>query len=141
MAAHRLSRAPSGASADSAIPELLNALGDFVGDAVARHRYWARSYLGWRQIALAQPNAGHLAVTELQRVLGAGARAIILNIGPVLGKSPADLSFDRFWGLVNEAAIPVIFHIDFFGYHDFFSSAWGEVAEPSAVRLEALSAS
>jgi NAD-dependent SIR2 family protein deacetylase len=39
----------------------------FVGDPVARHRYWARSYLGWRQIASARPNDGHRAVAELQR--------------------------------------------------------------------------
>ncbi|HEU5006685.1 MAG TPA: NAD-dependent protein deacetylase [Jatrophihabitantaceae bacterium] len=39
----------------------------FVGDQVARHRYWARSFLGWRQIAQARPNAGHRAVAELQR--------------------------------------------------------------------------
>jgi NAD-dependent SIR2 family protein deacetylase len=39
----------------------------FVGDADGRRRYWARSFLGWRQIAGAQPNAGHLAVAELQR--------------------------------------------------------------------------
>ena len=38
----------------------------FVGSADARHRYWARSYLGWRQIAGARPNAGHRAVAELQ---------------------------------------------------------------------------
>ncbi|MDQ6851937.1 MAG: NAD-dependent protein deacetylase [Actinomycetota bacterium] len=40
----------------------------FVGDARARHRYWARSYLGWRQIARARPNAGHRAVAALQRL-------------------------------------------------------------------------
>ncbi|HZY74935.1 MAG TPA: NAD-dependent protein deacetylase [Jatrophihabitantaceae bacterium] len=39
----------------------------FVGDRAARHRYWARSFLGWRQIAQARPNAGHRAVAELQR--------------------------------------------------------------------------
>jgi NAD-dependent SIR2 family protein deacetylase len=39
----------------------------FVGSPAARHRYWARSYLGWRQIAGARPNAGHRAVAELQR--------------------------------------------------------------------------
>ena len=72
-------------------------------------------------------------VAELQRVLDAGARAVLLNIGPVLGKSPADRAFDHFWSLVNEAAVPVVFHIDYFGYHDFFSSAWGEVAEPTSV--------
>jgi NAD-dependent SIR2 family protein deacetylase len=38
----------------------------FVGSAEARRRYWARSYLGWRQIATAQPNDGHRAVATLQ---------------------------------------------------------------------------
>ncbi|MCU1691038.1 MAG: Silent information regulator protein Sir2 [Frankiales bacterium] len=39
----------------------------FTGDPVARRRYWARSHLGWRTIGDARPNAGHLAVTRLQR--------------------------------------------------------------------------
>ena len=37
----------------------------FTGSAAARRRYWARSYLGWRHIARAVPNRGHLAVAEL----------------------------------------------------------------------------
>jgi NAD-dependent SIR2 family protein deacetylase len=39
----------------------------FTGSPDARRRYWARSYLGWRQIAGAEPNDGHRAVAELQR--------------------------------------------------------------------------
>jgi NAD-dependent SIR2 family protein deacetylase len=39
----------------------------FVGSAAARRRYWARSHLGWRHVARADHNAGHRAVTELQR--------------------------------------------------------------------------
>jgi NAD-dependent SIR2 family protein deacetylase len=39
----------------------------FVGDAAARRRYWARSYVGWRRIAGARPNAGHRAVARLYR--------------------------------------------------------------------------
>ena len=38
----------------------------FTGAAADRQRYWARSHLGWRHVAAARPNAGHLAVTELQ---------------------------------------------------------------------------
>ncbi|WP_242895497.1 NAD-dependent protein deacetylase [Actinomadura litoris] len=38
----------------------------FTGSAAARRRYWARSHLGWRHIAGARPNGGHLAVAELQ---------------------------------------------------------------------------
>ena len=39
----------------------------FTGSATARQRYWARSHLGWRVIARARPNTGHLAVADLQR--------------------------------------------------------------------------
>jgi len=39
----------------------------FTSSAAARRRYWARSYLGWRHIARAVPNQGHLAVAELSR--------------------------------------------------------------------------
>ena len=39
----------------------------FTGSAAARRRYWARSHLGWRNIARARPNHGHRAVAELDR--------------------------------------------------------------------------
>jgi NAD-dependent SIR2 family protein deacetylase len=39
----------------------------FTASAQARQRYWARSHAGWRQVAAARPNAGHLAVAELER--------------------------------------------------------------------------
>ena len=38
----------------------------FVGDEAARRRYWARSFVGWRQIGDARPNAGHHSVAALQ---------------------------------------------------------------------------
>jgi NAD-dependent SIR2 family protein deacetylase len=57
-------RGPSGASRRHT-PMTYQA---FVGDPVARHRYWARSFLGWRQLAQARPNDGHRAVAELQRL-------------------------------------------------------------------------
>jgi NAD-dependent SIR2 family protein deacetylase len=68
----------AGLSTDSGIPDYRGPSGalrrhtpmtyqTFVGDAVARHRYWARSYLGWPRIDAARPNAGHLAVAGLER--------------------------------------------------------------------------
>ena len=39
----------------------------FTASEAARQRYWARSHLGWRHIAAAEPNAGHRAVAALER--------------------------------------------------------------------------
>ena len=39
---------------------------EFVGSRAAQQRYWARSYLGWRRIADAKPNAGHRALVDLE---------------------------------------------------------------------------
>jgi len=51
----------------------------FTRDPLARRRYWARSHVGWRLVAGAVPNAGHLAVAELQR-RGLLARVITQNV-------------------------------------------------------------
>src|SRR3712207_1433920 len=67
----------AGLSTDSGIPDYRGATGSlrrhspmtyqtFTRDPAGRHRYWARSYVGWRQIAGARPNAGHVAVARLQ---------------------------------------------------------------------------
>lgn len=67
----------AGLSTESGIPDYRGPSGarrrnapmtyqSFVTDAAARHRYWARSYLGWPQMAAALPNAGHRAVAALQ---------------------------------------------------------------------------
>ena len=38
----------------------------FVSDPLARRRYWARSHVGWSVMSRARPNAGHVAVTQLE---------------------------------------------------------------------------
>lgn len=64
----------AGMSTDSGIPDyrgpgsprsnpMLHA--EFVGSASNRQRYWARSFRGWRLVADAQPNAGHIALASL----------------------------------------------------------------------------
>ncbi|HMI89102.1 MAG TPA: amidohydrolase family protein, partial [Polyangiaceae bacterium] len=50
------------------------------------------------------------AVVELDRVLAAGARAVLLTMGPVGGVSPADPRFDPFWARLAEAGAPLVYH-------------------------------
>jgi predicted TIM-barrel fold metal-dependent hydrolase len=51
------------------------------------------------------------AVEELEFVLARGARLIVLRPGPANGGSPADPVWDPFWARVQEADIPVAYHI------------------------------
>ncbi|MCF6734643.1 NAD-dependent protein deacetylase [Blastococcus sp. KM273129] len=80
----------AGLSTDSGIPDYRGATGSlrrhtpmtyqtFTRDPRGRHRYWARSFIGWRQIAGARPNAGHRAVAALQRA-GAVAEVVTQNV-------------------------------------------------------------
>jgi NAD-dependent SIR2 family protein deacetylase len=39
--------------------------GEFIGNPLARQRYWARSFIGWHSIADARPNEGHRALAQL----------------------------------------------------------------------------
>ena len=41
---------------------------EFIASAEGRQRYWARAMLGWARMDAARPNAGHLAVKELESV-------------------------------------------------------------------------
>lgn len=68
------------------------------------------------------------AVAELDRVLAAGAKVVYLRPGHVNGRSPADAHFDPFWARVNEAGVPVAFHLS--GGLVDQSAVWGEVPNP-----------
>ncbi len=62
---------------------------------------------------------------ELDRVLAAGARFIMLPPGPVNGRSPGDPIFDPFWARVNEAKAIVAYHITEYHYQENVASHWG----------------
>jgi predicted TIM-barrel fold metal-dependent hydrolase len=70
------------------------------------------------------------AVAELERVIDAGARAILVRVGPVCGRSPADPMFDPFWARVAEARLPVGLHIGDSGFCELYSAHWGENPRP-----------
>lgn len=66
----------AGLSTDSGIPDYRGpdaparmpmTIGEFRSGPVARQRYWARSHLGWQRMHRARPNAGHLALAQLQQ--------------------------------------------------------------------------
>ena len=68
----------AGCSTEEGIPDYRDAHGAwkrsepmrfqlFVGDALARKRYWARSMLGWRTMAAARPTTAHRALARLER--------------------------------------------------------------------------
>ncbi|MET0248207.1 MAG: amidohydrolase family protein [Sphingobium sp.] len=70
------------------------------------------------------------ACAETERVLKEGAKLLHMKRGPLYGGSPAEPSRDRFWAMVQEADIPVAFHIGDAGYHELWGTAWGEDARP-----------
>jgi predicted TIM-barrel fold metal-dependent hydrolase len=65
------------------------------------------------------------AVTELEFVLARGARLVHLRPGPVAGRSPADPMYDRFWSILTEADVAVVFHAADDSYRYELAKIWG----------------
>ncbi|OOL33375.1 amidohydrolase [Rhodococcus rhodochrous] len=65
------------------------------------------------------------ACAELDRVLAAGARFVMLPAGPAYGRSPGDPYFDPFWARINEAKVVVSYHISEFYYQANVAADWG----------------
>jgi NAD-dependent SIR2 family protein deacetylase len=85
----------AGISTDSGIPDYRGpgsprrspmTYSEFRSAEQARVRYWARSYVGWPQLAQAVPNAGHHAVATLE-ACGAVAAVITQNVDGLHGKA------------------------------------------------------
>jgi predicted TIM-barrel fold metal-dependent hydrolase len=78
-----------------------------------------------------------MAVAEVDRVLEAGARVVLLPTGPAYGRSPADPYFDPVWSRLNEAGALVALHIMPFWYFDAVCPAWGQSTDPGSWHMSA----
>ena len=71
--------------------------------------------------------------TELLDVaLARGARAVHLACGPQGGRAPGDPVNDPFWARIDEAGIPVAFHIGPTRLNEMYGAHWGEDPDPPA---------
>ena len=59
---------------------------EFVRDAEARRRYWARASRGWARVADAEPNAGHRALARLEAA-GAVSGLVTQNVDGLHGRA------------------------------------------------------
>lgn len=78
----------AGISTDSGIPDYRGpdaqprspmTFQQFVGDPGFRRHYWARNHIGWHHMRATTPNAGHRALTDLERA-GAVSGVITQNV-------------------------------------------------------------
>lgn len=75
---------------------------------------------------------------ELDRVLSSGARLVLITPGPIGGRSPADPHFDRFWARLQEAGVPLIYHVGASRFAEIYAVPWGENPNPASHRHSAL---
>jgi predicted TIM-barrel fold metal-dependent hydrolase len=74
-------------------------------------------------------------VRELDRLLAAGARFVILTAGPPApGRSPAEPFYAPFWARCEEAGVNVVFHIGRTPFSEMYNVPWGLRPHPPSHR-------
>ena len=73
-------------------------------------------------------------IAELERVIGLGARFVVLMCGPIAGRSPGDPHFDPFWARCQEAGVAVVFHIGSTSCEPAYNTPWGLRPNPPSHR-------
>lgn len=74
------------------------------------------------------------AIRELDRIIAAGARFVVLTTGPVDGRSPGEPCFDPFWARCEEAGVNIVFHIGNTPFGEMYSQPWGLRPHPPSHR-------
>lgn len=71
-----------------------------------------------------------LATEELDRLVRAGARAVVMKPGPLWGHSPVDPIYDGFWARLQDAGAKLVFHSTDPRYLAMLGVEFGESATP-----------
>lgn len=71
------------------------------------------------------------AVEQAKWIVENGARALLMQMGPFGGRSPADPYFDPFWSILNEAHVKVVYHVSEAIYLEPHMKLWGEKMQQS----------
>ncbi|SKC01226.1 amidohydrolase family protein [Sphingopyxis flava] len=66
------------------------------------------------------------AVAEAKWLVENGVRVVVMPMGPVDGKAPADPYFDPLWQVLNDAGVLVTFHVSEANFMHPLIRAWGE---------------
>ncbi len=74
------------------------------------------------------------ALRELDRLLGLGARFMVLTAGPIDGRSPGDPFFDPFWARCEESGINIVYHIGRTPFSEMYNVPWGLRPHPPSHR-------
>jgi predicted TIM-barrel fold metal-dependent hydrolase len=78
-----------------------------------------------------------LACQEAEWVVKNGAKLVLMPMGPFNGKAPAHPDHDRFWSILNEAGVSVVFHVSEAIYLKDHMAVWGEPMQKSRLRQSA----
>jgi len=77
------------------------------------------------------------ACTEVKWAIANGAKAILMQMGPINGKAPAHPDHDPFWAIVNEAGLRVVYHVGEAIYLKDHMAVWGEPMQQSRMKQTA----
>ena len=67
------------------------------------------------------------SIKEAEAVVKAGARVVVMPMGPANNRAPADPAHDRFWSILHEAGVRVAFHTSEAAYMHTHMKIWGEL--------------